>query len=99
MLPKVSLYAATATFAGRSGRRKKNKQPVLSPLRIELLGQRLDSRPQIHSARRCIDRAACAREKNQDQTCRKPEYTPHSYLLWLRLGRLRTTRRDLTGCV
>ncbi len=78
---EVGPYVATATLARRSGRREKDEQPVLSLLCIELLGQRLDPRPQIHSARRCVDRSACARKKGHEKTCRKPEYTAHSHPL------------------
>ncbi len=81
MLLEVAPYVATATLARRSGRREKDKQPVLSLLCIELLGQRLDPRPQVYRAMRCVDRSACARKKAYDKTCRKPEYTAHAHPL------------------
>ncbi len=81
MFLEVAAYVATATLARRSGRREKDKQAMLSLLCIELLGQRLDPRPQVYSAMRCVDRSACARKQAHDKTCRKPEYTAHSHPL------------------
>ncbi len=78
---EVAPYVATATLARRSGGREKHEQPVLPLLRIELLGQRFDPRPQVYCASRCVDRPACAGKKGHEQTCCKREYTAHSHPL------------------
>ena len=81
MLLEVAPHVATATLARRSGGREKDKQPVLALLRVEPLGQRLDPRLQVYSARRCVDRPTRARKKGHEKTRRKPVYTAHSHPL------------------
>ena len=81
MLLEVASYVATATLARRSGGREKDKQAVLSPLRIELRDQRLEPRPQVYRIGRCFDCPACARKEGQDESGRKlVVYTVHAHL-------------------
>ena len=56
-------YVATATLAGRSGRREKKKEAMLALLCIEALRQRLDSFPKVLGTRRRVNRCRCGRKK------------------------------------